>query len=139
MVRSAPMPNEIVGIDHVVLRVRDVDRSIAFYCGGLGCHEERRLDDLGLIQLRAGRSLIDLVDLDKPLGQRGGAPAAKEGRNVDHFALQVRDFDEAALRDQLTRHGIDPGEVMQLYGAEGTGPAVYLRDPDGNTVELKAI
>lgn len=133
------MPNEIVGIDHVVLRVRDVDRSIAFYCGVLGCHEERRLDDLGLIQLRAGRSLIDLVDLDKPLGQRGGAPAAKEGRNVDHFALQVRDFDEAALRDQLTRHGIDPGEVMQLYGAEGTGPAVYLRDPDGNTVELKAI
>ena len=139
MVRSAPMPNEIVGIDHVVLRVRDVDRSIAFYCGGLGCHEERRLDDLGLIQLRAGRSLIDLVDLNKPLGQRGGAPAAKEGRNVAHFALQVRDFDEAALRDQLTRHGIDPGEVMQLYGAEGTGPAVYLRDPDGNTVELKAI
>lgn len=139
MVRSAPMPNEIVGIDHVVLRVRDVDRSIAFYCGVLGCHEERRLDDLGLIQLRAGRSLIDLVDLNKPLGQRGGAPAAKEGRNVDHFALQVRDFDEAALRDQLTRHGIDPGEVMQLYGAEGTGPAVYLRDPDGNTVELKAI
>ena len=133
------MPNEIVGIDHVVLRVRDVDRSIAFYCGVLGCHEERRLDDLGLIQLRAGRSLIDLVDLDKPLGQRGGAPAAKEGRNVDHFALQVRDLDEAALRDQLTRHGIDPGEVMQLYGAEGTGPAVYLRDPDGNTVELKAI
>jgi glyoxylase I family protein len=133
------MPNEIVGIDHVVLRVRDVDRSIAFYCGGLGCHEERRLDDLGLIQLRAGRSLIDLVDLDKPLGQRGGAAAAKEGRNVDHFALQVRDFDEAALRGQLTRHGIDPGEVMQLYGAEGTGPAVYLRDPDGNTVELKAI
>ena len=133
------MPNEIVGIDHVVLRVRDVDRSIAFYCGVLGCREERRLDDLGLIQLRAGRSLIDLVDLDKPLGQRGGAPAAKEGRNVDHFALQVRDFDEAALRDQLTRHGIDPGEVMQLYGAEGTGPAVYLRDPDGNTVELKAI
>jgi len=133
------MPNEIVGIDHVVLRVRDVDRSIAFYCGVLGCHEERRLDDLGLIQLRAGRSLIDLVDLNKPLGQRGGAPAAKEGRNVDHFALQVRDFDEAALRDQLTRHGIDPGEVMQLYGAEGTGPAVYLRDPDGNTVELKAI
>ncbi len=133
------MPNEIVGIDHVVLRVRDVDRSIAFYCGVLGCHEERRLDDLGLIQLRAGRSLIDLVDLAKPLGQRGGAPAAKEGRNVDHFALQVRSFDEAALRDQLTRHGIDPGEVMQLYGAEGTGPAVYLRDPDGNTVELKAI
>ena len=126
-------------MDHVVLRVRDVDRSIAFYCGVLGCHEERRLDDLGLIQLRAGRSLIDLVDLNKPLGQRGGAPAAKEGRNVDHFALQVRDFDEAALRDQLTRHGIDPGEVMQLYGAEGTGPAVYLRDPDGNTVELKAI
>ncbi len=139
MVRSAPMPNEIVGLDHVVLRVRDADRSIAFYCGVLGCNEERRLDDLGLIQLRAGRSLIDLVDISKPLGQRGGAPAAKEGRNVDHFALQVRDFDEAALRDQLTRHGIDPGEVMQLYGAEGTGPAVYLRDPDGNTVELKAI
>ena len=133
------MPNEIAGLDHVVLRVRDVDRALAFYCGVLGCSEERRLDDLGLIQLRAGRSLIDLVDISKPLGQRGGAPPAREGRNVDHFALQVRGFDEAALRDRLTRHGIDPGEVMQLYGAEGMGPAECLRAPDGNTVELKAI
>ncbi|MDG2050147.1 MAG: VOC family protein [Myxococcota bacterium] len=133
------MALEIVGLDHLVLRVRDLESSIAFYCEILGCQEERRLDELGLVQLRAGRSLIDLVDVAAPLGQRGGSPAGLEGRNLDHFALQIRDWDAAALRAKLAGHGIESGPVRELYGAEGVGEAVYIRDPDGNTVELKAV
>ena len=60
---------EIRGIDHVVLRVTDVSASLRFYCDVLGCREERRLDELGLIQLRAGAALIDLVPIDSPLGR----------------------------------------------------------------------
>lgn len=133
------MAIDIVGLDHIVLRVSDVARAIDFYCGVLGCTEERRIDELGLIQLRAGANLIDLVDVSKPLGQRGGEAAGEGARNVDHFALQVRDFDEHALRAHLEANGVAPGEVVQLYGAAGTGPAMYIRDPDGNTVELKAV
>jgi len=136
---AGAMAIEIVGLDHVVLRVRDVARSIAFYCDVLGCKEERRLDALGLIQLRAGRHLIDLVDVSGPLGRAGGEAAGDLGRNVDHFALQVRDFDESALRRHLEAKGVEPGEVRTLYGAEGSGPAMYVRDPDGNTVELKGV
>lgn len=127
----------IRGIDHVVLRVRDPDAALAFYCGLLGCREERRIEALGLVQLRAGAGLIDLVDLDSPLGKAGGAPPGEEGRNVDHFALQLEDFDEQALRAQLTAAGVEPGDVHQRYGAGGMGPSMYIRDPDGNVVELK--
>ena len=128
---------EIRGIDHVVLRVRDVGRALAFYCGVLGCVEERRLEALGLFQLRAGASLIDLVDLASPLGQAGGPAPGEEGRNVDHFALQLEHFDEQRIRRQLREAGIEPGEVGQRYGAQGMGPSMYIRDPDGNVVELK--
>jgi catechol 2,3-dioxygenase-like lactoylglutathione lyase family enzyme len=124
-------------IDHVVLRVRDIDRAIRFYCDMLGCAVERRLDELGLIQLRAGRSLIDLVDVAGGLGQQGGAPPGAEARNMDHLALRIDPFDEAALRAHLEAHGVAPGEVVTRYGAEGDGPSMYIRDPEGNTVELK--
>ena len=128
---------QVRGIDHVVLRVRDVERSLAFYCGVLGCVEERRIDALGLVQLRAGASLIDLVDLSLPLGKAGGSPPGDEGRNVDHFALQLAAFDEAGIRRQLERAGVQPGDVGRRYGAQGMGPSMYIRDPDGNVVELK--
>jgi catechol 2,3-dioxygenase-like lactoylglutathione lyase family enzyme len=128
---------EIVGLDHVVLRVADLDRALAFYCDVLGCVEERRIDALGLIQLRAGSSLIDLVPVDSPLGRNGGGAVASSGRNVDHFALELRHFDEPAIRAALTHHGIEAGETGERYGARGTGPSIYILDPDGNTVELK--
>lgn len=128
---------ELLGLDHVVLRVSDLERAIAFYCDALGCKIERRLDELGLIQLRAGDSLIDLVPVASPLGQAGGAAAGAEGRNMDHFALAIAHFDEASIRAQLESHGIEAGEVGVRYGAKGNGPSVYLKDPDGNTVELK--
>jgi len=128
---------DIQGLDHVVLRVRDLERSLTFYCGGLGCSVERRIDELGLIQLRAGASLIDLVPVDSPLGRVGGAAAGEGARNLDHFALALSSFDEAAIRTQLEARNIAPGEVGRRYGAQGNGPSMYIRDPDGNTVELK--
>jgi catechol 2,3-dioxygenase-like lactoylglutathione lyase family enzyme len=128
---------EIRRIDHVVLRVRDVAASKRFYCDALGCTVERESDALGLHQLRAGASLIDLVPIDGPLGRLGGAGPASEGRNVDHVALAIAHFDEAALRAHLTAHGVAPGDVAERYGAEGSGPSMYVKDPDGNVVELK--
>ena len=131
------MTFQVRGIDHVVLRVGDVERAVRFYEDVLGCRVERRLDDIGLVQLRAGASLIDLVAVDSPLGREGGAPPGKDGRNLDHFALRIEPFDEAALRGHLAAYGIEAGDVALRYGAEGTGPSLYVRDPDGNTVELK--
>ncbi len=130
-------PFSLRQIDHVVLRVRDVERSLAFYIDTLGCSMEKRQEAIGLIQVRAGSSLIDLVPVDGPLGRMGGAPPSKEGRNVDHFALQIRPFDETAIRRHLEEHGVAVRDSGQRYGAEGTGPSVYVEDPDGNTVELK--
>ncbi|MCZ6862800.1 MAG: VOC family protein [Alphaproteobacteria bacterium] len=119
----------IKGLDHVVLRVADIDRAIRFYCEVLGCTEARRVESIGLVQLRAGAALIDLVPAD-------GAPDVAGG-NMDHFCLRIDPFDEADLRAHLTAHGVEAGEVARRYGAEGQGPSLYLQDPDGNTVELK--
>ncbi len=124
-------------IDHVVLRVRDLDRSLAFYCGALGCTVEKRQENLGLIQLRAGRSMIDLVPLDGKLGAAGGAAPGAQGRNVDHFCVRVDPFDETSIRSHLAQHAIAAGPTQSRYGADGEGPSIYIEDPDGNVVELK--
>ncbi|MFZ2236137.1 MAG: VOC family protein [Dokdonella sp.] len=124
-------------IDHLVLRVFDLDVMLAFYCEVLGCTVERRQDEIGLVQLRAGRSLIDLVAVDGKLGRAGGAAPGREGRNVDHFCLRVEPFNEADIRKQLAEHGVEAGAVESRYGAEGEGPSMYLVDPEGNTIELK--
>lgn len=124
-------------IDHVVLRVVDLPAMLAFYCDVLGCVVERRVDDLGLVQLRAGRSLIDLVPVDSPLGRVGGAPPGRGGRNMDHFCVRVEPFDERAIRRHLASHGVDAGPTEARYGAEGQGPSIYISDPEENVVELK--
>jgi glyoxylase I family protein len=124
-------------IDHLVLRVADLDAMIEFYAGVLGCRIERRQDDLGLVQLRAGRSLIDLVPVDGKLGRAGGAAPGTEGRNLDHFCLRLDAFDELAIRAHLQTAGVRVGESGSRYGAEGEGPSIYILDPEGNTVELK--
>ncbi len=126
-----------LGLDHVVLRVSDLDRAIAFYCDVLGCHMDRRRDDLGLYHLRAGAAQIDLVTLAGPLGEKGGPAAGPEGRNMDHFCLRIEPFDGPALVEYLRGQGLQPSEISQRYGAEGDGPSLYVQDPDGNTVEIK--
>jgi glyoxylase I family protein len=126
----------IGGIDHIVLRVRDVARALEFYRDTLGCTVEREQRAQGLTQLRAGRSLIDLVTVDGPLGRRPPAAAA-EGPNVEHFCLTIVPFDEEALRTYLASHGIEAGAPAERYGAEGEGRSIYIEDPDGNRVELK--
>lgn len=130
-------PFDVRRIDHVVLRVRDVAAMQAFYCEVLGCREERRQDEIGLLQLRAGDSLIDLVAVDGKLGRAGGAAPGVEGRNMDHLCLRVAPFDRAAIVAHLQAHGVRVGEFGSRYGAEGEGPSQYLFDPEGNVVELK--
>jgi len=124
-------------VDHLVLRVVDLDAMLRFYCDALGCTVERRQDAIGLVQLRAGRSLLDLVPVDGKLGAAGGAPPGREGRNLDHFCFRIEPFDAAAIRAYLRSHGIAAGEVAMRYGAEGEGPSIYISDPEGNVVELK--
>ena len=124
-------------IDHIVLRVVDLPAMLRFYCEGLGCHVERRQDEIGLIQLRAGRAMLDLVPLDGKLGRAGGAAPGQQGHNVDHLCFRVDPFDEPAIRAHLASLGIGAGPVESRYGAEGEGPSIYLSDPQGNVVELK--
>jgi catechol 2,3-dioxygenase-like lactoylglutathione lyase family enzyme len=130
-------PIAILGLDHIVLRIRDKDRMVAFYTEALGCSVDRDRPDLGLTHIRAGRALIDLVTLDGPLGRPGGEGPGPEGRNLDHFCLQVAPFDEAAIRAHLGRHGVEVVDSGERYGAQGDGPSLYIHDPEGNTVELK--
>jgi len=132
-----PPPFCLRAIDHVVLRVRDLEASLRFYCGVLGCTVDKVQEKIGLWQVRAGQSLIDLVPLEGLLGRAGGAGPGREGRNVDHFAIQIAPFDEAAIRGHLTANGVTITDSGRRYGAEGDGPSIYVQDPDGNTVELK--
>ncbi len=124
-------------IDHVVLRAVDMEVMQRFYCDVLGCHEERRQDEIGLVQLRAGASLIDLVSIGGKLGRYGGAAPGQEGHNMDHLCLRVEGYDEVAILAHLKAHGVRIGELGLRYGARGNGPSIYLYDPQGNMIELK--
>lgn len=127
----------VAAIDHIVLRVRDAEVAVAFYRDVLGCPVERRNDTIGLIHLRAGTSLIDLVPLDGKLGSAGGAGPREEGRNVDHVCLRLDPFVPSEVMGHLDAHGIAYELPANRYGAGGEGPSIYLRDPDGNGVELR--
>jgi len=123
-------------IDHVVIRCIDLDNMIRFYQSALHCPIEKEQRDIGLVQMRAGRSLIDLLaegaSIDRP---ENGQPGA--GRNMDHLCLRVEPFDANALRAHLEQHGARIGEQARRYGAEGFGPSLYVFDPEGNMIELK--
>lgn len=127
----------VLGIDHIVLRVVDAARMTKFYCDVLGCKVERARQDIGLIQLRAGQSMIDLVPVDGMLGAKGGAAPGVQGRNVDHFCVRVEPWDPFAVIAHLVKNGVVPGETKQRYGGDGMGPSIYISDPEGNVVELK--
>ena len=127
----------IRSLDHLVLRVRDLEGMVAFYRDVIGLSVERRQDGIGLVQLRAGTQLVDLVAVDSPLGRMGGVGPGGEGRNLDHFCLNVEDFDLAAVTAHLASHGVVVGDSGQRYGAGGLGLSVYLSDPEGNGLELR--
>ena len=131
-------PIKLSTLDHVVLRVQNLEAMLAFYCDVLGCSLERRRDDIGLIQLRAGDCLIDLVPVQGQLGRMGGAAPGDEGRNMDHLCLRVTNFDADAISAWLMAHKVAAGEPAIRYGAEGNGPSIYVTDPESNVVELKA-
>ncbi len=138
MSRSArPRPVEVLGLDHVVLRVSDIEASLDWYRRVLNCTVERRIESFGLYQLRAGTNLIDLVPVESKAGRPGGGAPGKKRRNMEHFAVRLARFDERKIRAFLKRRGVEPGEVARRYGALGHGPSLYISDPDGNTVELK--
>jgi glyoxylase I family protein len=117
----------IKGIDHVVLRVRDIDAMRRFYCDVLGATHVAYRPRFRMSHLRVGASLIDLVAVDE----------SAEGRNMDHLCLRVEPFDQEAIVAHLTRQGVAVGKIASRYGAEGNGASIYLTDPEGNTVELK--
>lgn len=121
----------ILGLDHVVLRVKDLPGMTRFYRDVLGCVVERELKEPVLVQLRAGQSLIDLTPARADWAPDDG------GRNMDHMCLRVEPFDQAALVAHLIRYGIVPGEARTRYGADGYGPSIYISDPEGNVIELK--
>ena len=124
-------------IDHVVFRAKNVEAMVAFYENVLDAQVEKRQPEIGLIQLRAGQSLIDFVDVNSDIGRMGGAPAGPEGHNVDHVCFRVLPWDGEAILAHLAAHGIADAEITSRYGAEGDGPSIYLTDPEGNGIELK--
>lgn len=126
------------GLDHVVFRTTKLEAMLHFYCDILGCRLERRLlPSEGLVQLRAGTALIDLVTVDSALGKHGGGPPSQDGRNVDHVCLQIAPIPEGDLIACLESHGVGHSEFASRYGAQGFGCSIYVDDPEGNVVELK--
>ena len=134
---SATYPINIKRIDHVVLRVNDLEMMVDFYQEVLGCRLERGPGEIRLAQLRAGDSLIDLVEAGGPLGLQGGAPPDHGAPNVDHVCLLIEPWDAKAILEHLRKHGVSHGDLETRYGATGQGPSVYLKDPEGNSIELK--
>lgn len=114
-------------IDHVVLRVADLEAMVRFYEQALGFKVERRIPDAELVQMRAGASMLDLV--------RGERPAS--GANMDHLCFLVAPFDRPSMEQRLSPFGIALGETVERYGAQGHGLSVYFNDPEGNKIEFK--
>jgi len=130
---------EIIAIDHLVLRTNKLESMVFFYCDVLGCTVERQTSkEVGLTQLRAGGALIDLVTVNSQLGKLGGGPVSLKGNNLDHFCLRLKVISPQELTQHLTSFGLKTDEFVQRYGAQGFGESVYIRDPEGNVVELKS-
>lgn len=134
------MSNSVIqlqGLDHVVIRAHDAERLIRFYCDVLGCTIDRQTGpEIGLTQLRAGVSQIDILEPSGRLSKEKGALPGEEAHNMDHFCLQVDPFDGDAIRAYLKSHGVEISEIGDRFGAKGYGPSLYLNDPEGNTLEL---
>ena len=130
---------EVAGIDHIVLRTTKLQAMLEFYSRILGCKVERETSpETGLTQLRTGNALIDLVVVDSRLGKLGGAAPTQTGNNVDHFCLQLKPILEEEINAHLESKGVEAGEFDDRYGAQGFGKSVYIKDPEGNVIELRS-
>ena len=130
-------PFRVLGIDHLVLRCSNLPVMQDFYCRALGFEVAKRNEPLGLVHLRSRAAMIDLISLDGPLGLAGGAAPGEEGRNMDHLCLRVDPFEMEPLTRHFAAFGVAPSELRTRFGAEGDGPSFYVRDPEGNRVEIK--
>ena len=130
-----PTPFTIDGIDHILLHVNDMERNIAFYESVLGCAVETRIPRVGMAELRAGASHVDLVDVGSPEGAWAKS-SGEGGRNIDHFALAINPQDIQSLREHLKSNAIEIVEEREESGPEGNSLSLYVRDPSGNTIEL---
>ncbi|MBV7297333.1 VOC family protein [Enterovibrio paralichthyis] len=129
---------EILDIDHLVLRTDKRNEMVTFYTEVLGCIVERETaPEVGLIQLRAGNALIDIVSINSQLGALGGDAPGETGNNMDHFCLRIAAQDETAILEHLASHGVKTEGFKKRYGAQGFGNSIYIQDPQGNTVELR--
>ena len=118
----------VTGIDHIVLLVADIDRSLAFYVETLGLAPVRvdayRRGEVFFPSVRVdATTIIDLF------------PGVPDGKNVDHFCLVVEPLDLVALAHS-GRVDVVSGP-SELFGAQGQGWGLYVRDPDGHVVELR--
>jgi len=128
---------KVEAIDHLVLRTVNTKAMLEFYCGVLNCPIERELQGLGLIQLRAGSALIDIIPVDSELGRKGGKEPSQDGRNLEHLCLRIVKAQESLLLKYLSENGIKAQNFEERYGADGYGRSIYVNDPEGNVVELK--
>jgi catechol 2,3-dioxygenase-like lactoylglutathione lyase family enzyme len=134
----ADTPITVTGLDHVVLRVRDLERSIGFYRDVLGlpieCLEEYRAGTRPFVSARVGGQLIDLVpdpNYDPAAGTRSGG--------FMHLCVRVAGALERDVLPRVRTRGVDLVEDAPAIrlGATGYGRSIYVRDPDGYVVELK--
>jgi len=131
-------PISVKMLDHVVIRAKNASALVAFYRDIIGCPVERKLpDEKGLTQLRAGTALIDIIAVESELGRLGGASPSADGHNMDHFCLTIDSVSEEDLIMFLKENGVHCRGFSERYGAEGYGRSLYIKDPEGNTLELK--
>jgi len=126
-------------MDHIVLNVSDIDRSLQFYVGVLGLAPDR-VDDyksgkVGFPSVRINEQTI--IDLFPPERQETSG-AGGRAQNLNHLCLATENEDMQAVADYLTGHGIEieTGPIRR-WGAKGNGTSVYFRDPDHNLVEIR--
>jgi catechol 2,3-dioxygenase-like lactoylglutathione lyase family enzyme len=133
---TAGPPFQLRAIDHVVLIVDDLEAAVKWYADVLGAAEEGDLRQFGMVQLRTGASMIDLVDTASEAGE-WARPKVEGGRNMDHLCLEIGPVSKEGMLAHLKKHGLEIEEEGLRMGAKGQGYSWYIRDPWDHQIELK--